>query len=40
MGGLGKKGKKKMVQKRAEMYRKVDKSCQKRALFLQKVAEI
>jgi len=40
MGSLGKRGKKKMVQKRAEMYRKVDKSKQKRALFVQNVAEI
>jgi len=40
MGGLGKWGKIKMVQKRAEIYRKVDISKQKRALFVQKVAEI
>jgi len=40
LGGLGKEGKNKMVQKRAEIYRKFDKSKQKRALFVQNVAEI
>jgi hypothetical protein len=40
MGDIGKRGKKKMVQKVAKMYRKVDKSVQKRALFVQNVAEI
>jgi len=36
MGDMGKKGKKKMVQKRAEMYRKVDKSSQKARTFFAK----
>jgi hypothetical protein len=40
MGGLGKRGKKKMVQKRAESCRNLTKVIKKRALSLQKVAEI
>jgi hypothetical protein len=40
MGGLGKKGKKKMVQKRTESCRNLTKVIKKRALFVQNVAEI